>query len=164
MMPSGLLKPSSPSQRLLVDDVVTSRGTWSRIAWINICAAASLRPVCSLTPMSSRAPSLQNISAPCWSNTNTASAVTSSRPTSCSLSTRFTTASVTSCAVPTYPVIVELVPSCGCVDTCIHITSPSGFHNRNSNVNGVAVSRARCHAASASDRSAGCALTHGAAP
>lgn len=60
--------------------------------------------------------------------------------------------------------ICEFGPMIGCVDSCTHIISPSGFQSRNSNENGVPAWRERVQAASAADLSAGRALTHGATP
>ena len=163
MMPSGLRKASSPSQRFDVGVVTTSRGTWSRIAWMNNSAAASRGAVDEAMPMSDIAPSLQNSSRPFASNTMTASCDVSRMPTSRSLNIRLATDSVTSTAVPMNP---ESSPrtTIGWVDTCTQIDSPSARTRVNSWENGVFVSRERCQASSAAARSAGVAFTHGAAP
>ena len=111
-----------------------------------------------------RAPSLLNNKLPCGSNTITASALLSSNPINWLLNTLRFTASVTSWAVPTKPVISFREPRVGCVEILSQNTSPSGFHNLNSMPNAEPVSRERCHASSASARSDGCAFTHGATP
>ncbi len=133
-------------------------------ATVSVSAPTNWSPSPSLTPTSWRAPSLQNNNLPARSKTSTASALTSSRPTSCSDNVRRVTASVWSAAVPTQPVGRDDASRTGSMCNEIQRVSPSAPSNRNSWVKATPSWRVCSHASSAAARSAGAAFTHGADP